>query len=72
MASTFDENLKKRMAECWQSELDPEMVTPNTAGAEEEPYKEEVFTLTRQFRQSNMGSRPQSINTNRGGKKADE
>jgi hypothetical protein len=72
MSSTFDDNLKKRMTECWGSELDPEMVTPNTAGSEEEPYKDEVFPLIKQFRQSNMGDRPYSRNTNRGGKKPQE
>lgn len=69
MASTFDTNLKKRMDECWNSELEPELVSPATAGVEELPYQEDTFPLTRQFRQSNMGSRPQSVNTNRGGRR---
>ena len=67
--STFDTNLKKRMAETWGSELDPEMVTPMTAGSEELPDQNETFPLIKQFRQSNMGERPQSVNTNRGGRR---
>ena len=70
--STLDDNLKKRMAETWGSELDPEMVTPNTAGSEEEPYKNEVFPLIKQFRQSNMGNTPYSKNTNRKSKKNED
>jgi hypothetical protein len=69
MDSTFDINLKKRMAETMNSELDPELISPVTAGAEELPYYEETFPLSKQFRQSNMGEIPYSRNTNRMGKK---
>lgn len=61
--STFDTNLEKRMKECRDSQEEPESVTPMTAGAEELPTYEEIFPLTKQFRQTNMrntGRRPSS------------
>jgi len=47
-------NFTGRLADTINSELDPEQVTPNTAGAEELPEYESVFPLTRQFCQTNM------------------
>jgi hypothetical protein len=58
------------MAETWGSELDPEMVTPNTAGLEELPDYLEIFPIEKQFKQTNMGPVPYSRNTNRTNKKA--
>lgn len=52
--SSLDRNLEKRMKQTWDSELDPELVTPMTAGFEEEPDKAEVFPIVRQFHQTNM------------------
>jgi len=43
------------------SELEPEQITPNTAGAEELTSYEEVFPLVKEFNQTNMrsgGNRP--------------
>ena len=54
--STFDTNLAKRMKVTMGSELEPEMITPNTAGQEELSEYDDVFPLTRQFRQTNMRS----------------
>jgi hypothetical protein len=48
-STQFERRLKQTM----DSELEPEQVTPNTAGAEELPY-DENFPLVRQFRQTNM------------------
>ena len=48
------ENFHARLRSCIDSELEPEQVTPNTAGAEELPEYEEVFPLTQQFRQTNL------------------
>ena len=70
--STLDDNLKKRMDECRDSELDPEMVSPMGAGSEELPYQNDAMPLIRQFKQTNMGKRPHSLNTNRGGRKSGE
>lgn len=58
MANRSDkaENFTKRLAETWGSELEPELVTPMTAGPEELTPYEEVFPLTRQFKQTNMHS----------------
>ena len=47
-------NFGRRLNECLHSELEPEQATPNTAGAEELPEYEEIFPLTRQFRQTNF------------------
>ena len=51
-------NFEKRLRETMDSELDPEMVTPNTGGPEELPSYEENFPLTRQFKQTNMRTNP--------------
>lgn len=61
--STFDKNLEQRLKETIDSELEPEFVTPMTAGAEELPEYQGVFPLTRQMNQTNMrntGRRPRS------------
>jgi hypothetical protein len=50
-------NFEDRLKQTQDSELDPEMVTPNTAGEEETPDHEENFPLTKQFRQTNMRGR---------------
>jgi|SRR5215471_12402918 len=47
-------NFTGRLAETINSELNPEQVTPNTAGAEELPEYESIFPLTRQFCQTNF------------------
>lgn len=49
-------NFERRLRETNNSELEPEQVTPNSAGAEELPEYEQVFTLPRQFQQTNMRS----------------
>ena len=54
--STFDRNLKARMNVTMDSELEPELVTPMSAGAEELVEYEEIFPLTKQFGQTNMRS----------------
>jgi len=46
-------NFERRLKETTESALEPEMVTPNTAGQEELPYTE-VFPLVKQFAQTNM------------------
>jgi hypothetical protein len=48
-----DSNFERRLKETMGSELEPEMITPNTAGEEELPY-EENFPLVNQFNQTNM------------------
>lgn len=47
-------NFTGRLADTINSELDPEQVTPNSAGAEELPEYESIFPLTRQFCQTNF------------------
>lgn len=70
--SSFDDNLKKRMAETMGSESDPELVTPMTAGSEELPAYDECIPLVRQFRQTNMHGRRRGRSTQQGrGKDAD-
>jgi len=51
-------NFERRLRTTDNSELEPEMVTPQTAGAEELPEYEEVFPLTEQFRQRNFRGAP--------------
>lgn len=46
-------NFERRLRETMDSELEPEMVTPNTAGSEELDY-DSNFPLIDQFRQTNM------------------
>lgn len=52
-SSNFEDRLKQTI----DSELEPEQVTPNTAGFEELPEYEENFPLVRQFNQTNMRGR---------------
>ena len=52
-ASNFERRLKKTM----NSESDPEMFTPNTAGAEELTSYTENFPLVEDFNQTNMRSK---------------
>lgn len=47
-------NFERRLRTTIDSELEPEQITPNSAGAEELTEYEEVFPLTRQFCQTNM------------------
>ena len=49
-------NFERRLRETMDSELEPEQVTPNTAGAEDLPEYEEVFPLVKEFNQTNMRS----------------
>jgi hypothetical protein len=51
-STQFERRLKQTMG----SELEPEMITPNTAGAEELTAYVENFPLVEQFRQTNMKS----------------
>lgn len=46
-------NFTRRLRETMDTESDPEMYTPNTAGSEELDY-DEIFPLVRQMRQTNM------------------
>lgn len=60
---------ERRLRETLDTETDPEMFTPNTAGQEEFPEGEEVFPLVKQFRQTNMrggGGRRGSNTSGRG------
>jgi hypothetical protein len=50
------ENFERRLRETMDSELEPEQVTPNTAGAEDLPDYVEKFPLVEQFNQTNMKS----------------
>lgn len=47
------DNFERRLKKTMGSELDPEMITPNTAGSEELDY-DENFPLIDQFEQTNM------------------
>lgn len=58
-------NFERRLRETMDSELEPEMVTPNTGGCEELDYNEN-FPLVDQFRQTNM--RPNRRGSRVGGK----
>lgn len=51
------DNFERRLRETMGTESDPEMFTPNTAGAEEFPEGEECFPLVKQFNQTNMRAR---------------
>ena len=48
------DNFERRLRETMDTESDPEMFTPNTAGSEEFPEGDECFPLVEQFRQTNM------------------
>jgi hypothetical protein len=50
------DNFERRLKETMGSELDPEMVTPNTAGSEELSEYDSKFPLIDEFRQTNMHS----------------
>jgi len=62
MKSTKDDNFTRRLKETWGSELEPELVTPMTAGAEELPQYEGTFPLTKQFKRT-LGTGTMSVNT---------
>jgi hypothetical protein len=51
------DNFERRLRQTMDSELEPEMVTPNSAACEENPEKEEVIPLVKQFNQTNMRGR---------------
>jgi hypothetical protein len=51
------DNFERRLRVTRDSELEPEQVTPNTAGAEELPEYQDTFPLTRQLKQTNMHGR---------------
>ena len=55
--SDKSENFEKRLRVTMDSELEPEMVTPNTAGCEE-TEGQEIFPLVSFFNQTNMLDRP--------------
>lgn len=50
------ENFERRLKQTMNSELDPELVTPMTAGCEELDYTE-TFPLVEDFHQTNMKPR---------------
>jgi hypothetical protein len=50
------DNFERRLKTTMGSELEPEMVTPNTAGYEELTPYEENFPLVKEFNQTNMRS----------------
>lgn len=52
--SSFDDNLAKRMRQTMGSELEPELVTPETAGSEEFPDGLECLPIENKFKQTNM------------------
>ena len=56
-SSEKNENFIRRLRETMDSELEPEMVTPNTAGCEEQEGRE-IFPLVNKFNQTNMLYRP--------------
>jgi hypothetical protein len=47
------DNFTRRLKETIGSELEPELVTPNTAAEEEMPDRAEVIPLLNQFKQTN-------------------
>jgi hypothetical protein len=51
-----NENFERRLKQTMDSELEPEMITPNTAGAEDLPDYVDKFPLVEQFNQTNMRS----------------
>jgi hypothetical protein len=55
--SDKNDNFIRRLRETMDSELEPEMVTPNTAGCEEQEGRE-IFPLVNKFNQTNMLDRP--------------
>jgi hypothetical protein len=55
--SDKNDNFIRRLKETMDSELEPEMVTPDTAGCEEQEGRE-VFPLVNEFNQTNMLDRP--------------
>ena len=63
-SSLKDDNFRRRLAETMGSELDPELVTPMSAGFDQGPDHEENFPLVRQFRDTNMGPRRGSRSRN--------
>ena len=64
-ATDRSKNFEDRLKETMDSELEPEMVTPNSAGSEELDYNEK-FPLVDQFGQTNM--RPNRRGSRVGGK----
>jgi len=55
-ATDRTDNFEKRLKQTWDSELEPEQITPNTAGPEELTSYEEKFPLVEEFNQTNMRS----------------
>ena len=50
-------NFERRLRQTTDSELEPEMYTPNSAAFEENPEKGEVVPLVKQFNTTNMRGR---------------
>lgn len=50
------DNFESRLKKTMNSELEPEMITPNTAGSEDLPDYDSKFPLVDQFNQTNMHS----------------
>ena len=64
----FDRQLER----CRDTNLDSELVSPETAGSEELPEYERNFPIERVFRQTNMRSRPRGSGSQSGrGKDSD-
>jgi hypothetical protein len=57
MTSTKEDNFISRLKETMDSELEPELVTPQTAGCEETEGRE-IFPLVNAANQTNMLYRP--------------
>jgi hypothetical protein len=55
--SDKNDNFIRRLRETMDSELESEMITPNTAGCEEQEGRE-IFPLVNKFNQTNMLDRP--------------
>lgn len=68
------DNFARRLKQTMDTESDPEMFTPNTAGAEELTSYEENFPLVEEFNQTNMrsgGKRPVRSTQKQAGKSND-
>jgi len=55
-ATHRNDNFERRLRETMDTESDPEMFTPNSAGAEELTDYVENFPLVKEFGQTNMKS----------------
>lgn len=70
-ATDRSSNFERRLRETRDSELEPEMVTPNTAAYEEMVDREEVFPLVKQMNQTNGRGRNSGRTGNQSGRGRD-